>query len=132
MEIIGDIVQSVSIDRFTSLEDGDFLFVDSSHVAKIGSDVVHVLSHVLPALMKGVIIHFHDIFWPFEYPREWLYEGRAWNENYFLKAFLQFNKVFQIMFFNHFLAAFHMDRVKGSCPLFAKNTGGSIWLRKVL
>jgi hypothetical protein len=79
-------VQEVALERFASLRANDILFIDSSHVAKIGSDVVHLLTNVLPMLNRGVIVHFPDIFWPFEYPEEWILEGRAWNENYVLKA----------------------------------------------
>lgn len=132
VEIIEDIAQAVPIDRLITLEDGDFLFIDSSHVAKIGSDVIYLMSHVLPAVKRGVIIHFHDIFWPFEYPQEWVTSGRAWNEAYFLKAFLQFNQAYQIVFFNHFLATFHLEKINKNWPLFKQNTGGSIWLRKVV
>lgn len=131
VEIIEDVIQSVSIGKVTDLEEGDVLFVDSSHVAKIGSDVIHLLSYVLPSLKKGVIIHFHDVFWPFEYPQEWLTSGRAWNEDYFLKAFLQFNDTFKVIFFNSFLATFHLKELKTYLPLFAMNTGGSIWIRKI-
>jgi predicted O-methyltransferase YrrM len=65
-------VQEVDLTVFDQLEDGDFLFVDSSHVAKAGSDLVHILFQILPRLKPGVLVHFHDIFWPFEYPEAWL------------------------------------------------------------
>jgi predicted O-methyltransferase YrrM len=67
-----DIVQDVPTDIFSELESGDILFIDSSHVVKIGSDALYILRSVLPLLQPGVIIHFHDIFYPFEYPQEWL------------------------------------------------------------
>jgi predicted O-methyltransferase YrrM len=129
-EIIVDGVQAVPLERFVALEANDILFVDSSHVAKIGSDVVHLLTNVLPALAKGVVIHFHDTFWPFEYPEEWIREGKAWNENYILKAFLQFNARFKILFFNSYLAIHHREVVRHTLPLFLKNAGGSLWLEK--
>ena len=68
-EVIGGVVQNVPLERFTSLGAGDVLFIDSSHVAKVGSDVVHLVTSVLPQLSKGVVIHFHDVFWPFDTPR---------------------------------------------------------------
>ncbi|MGA9768676.1 MAG: class I SAM-dependent methyltransferase [Blastocatellia bacterium] len=126
-----EIVQDVELERFAALEASDILFIDSSHVAKIGSDVVHILTNVLPILKPGVIIHFHDVFWPFEYPEEWVRDGIAWNENYMLKAFLQFNASFKILFFNSYLAIHHRGLLEQKLPLFMKNTGGSLWLEKV-
>lgn len=129
-KIILDMVQNVPLDLFATLKANDILFIDSSHVAKIGSDVVHLLANVLPSLNNGVIIHFHDIFWPFEYPEEWIREGRAWNEDYFIRAFLQFNHTFKIVFFNSYLAIHHMDVFQEYLPLFLRNTGGSLWIQK--
>jgi len=129
-EIIVNVVQDVPLERFAALEANDILFIDSSHVAKVGSDVVHLLTNILPRLNNGVIVHFHDIFWPFEYPEDWIREGRAWNENYILKAFLQFNAKFKILFFNSYLAIHHGDVVEKKLPLLLKNTGGSLWIEK--
>lgn len=127
--IVAD-VQDVSLDHFQALEPNDVLFIDSSHVVRIGSDVVFLLSLVLPALKRGVLVHFHDVFWPFEYPQEWVLDGRAWNEAYALKAFLQFNSSFEILFFNSYLGVHHKDALLRHLPLFLRNPGGSIWLRK--
>lgn len=124
-------IQEVSLERFHSLAAGDIVFIDSSHVVKIGSDVAHLLYHVLPALPSGVIIHFHDILWPFEYPQAWVYEGRAWNEAYVLRAFLQYNDTFEIVYFNSYMGCHHADIVHEKMPLCSKNPGGSLWLRKV-
>jgi predicted O-methyltransferase YrrM len=128
--VVQDIVQNVDIGTFTSLDAGDFLFIDSSHVAKIGSDVVHLLTNILPRLKDGVVIHIHDIFWPFEYPESWLREGRAWNENYMLKAFLQFNASFRILLFNSYLGIHHRPAMERCLPLFMQNMGGSLWMEK--
>jgi hypothetical protein len=72
------------------------------------------------------------VFWPFEYPEEWVREGTAWNENYMLKAFLQFNQRFQIIFFNSYLATHHHSLLAQSIPSFIKNTGGSLWIQKTV
>jgi len=76
-------------------------------------------------------IHFHDIFYPFEYPKEWIYEERAWNENYILRAFLQYNRAFKIIFCNTFLEHFYEQEFMSEMPLCMKNKGGSIWLKKI-
>ena len=130
-EVINDAVQDVPLERFAALAAADILFVDSSHVAKVGSDVVHLVTAVLPRLATGVVIHFHDVFWPFEYPEEWIRGGRAWNENYILKAFLQFNVSFKVLFFNSYIATHHGDAAQRHLPLFMKNPGGSLWIEKI-
>lgn len=128
--IIEDIVQRVPLEFFDALEPGDFLFVDSSHVARIGSDVGHLLTEVLPRLKPGVVVHFHDIYWPFEYPEKWVLDGCAWNEAYVLRAFLQYNEAFEILLFNSYLAEHHRERVAQALPGFIPKSGSSLWLRK--
>lgn len=129
-EVIVGMVQDVPLERFEVLRAGDILFIDSSHVVKIGSDVVHLVTEVLPRLHDGVIVHFHDVFWPFEYPESWIRQGKAWNENYLIKAFLQFNSGFKILIFNSYLAAHHKQDMGRNFPLWLKDTGGSLWIQK--
>jgi hypothetical protein len=112
------------------LEANDILFIDSSHVSKAGSDVNHLFFTVLPRLKPGVLVHVHDVFYPFEYPLGWLRQGRAWNELYLLRAFLQYNTAFEMLFFNSFLWKHHKEQLAAKLPRMATNPGGSIWLRK--
>jgi hypothetical protein len=130
-EILEKKVQDVDLNKFKELSSGDILFVDSSHVSKIGSDVNHIFFKILPALTSGVYIGIHDISHMFEYGKEWLYQGRAYNEAYLLRAFLQYNNTFRIQFFNSFFAAFHKDELMNKMPLCMKDPGCSIWLRKM-
>ena len=74
-------MQDVALEEFDLLENRDMLFVDSTHVCKTGSDVNHILFNILPRLASGVYVHFHDVFYPFEYPKRWGFGGRAWTEN---------------------------------------------------
>lgn len=129
--ILENNVQDVPMDVFMTLDANDILFIDSSHVGKIGSDVLHVLFEILPRLKEGVIVHFHDIFYPFEYPRNWVEDAyRAWNEDYFMRAFLQNNASWSILFFNSYMATFFPEMLEKWTPLVMKNTGGSLWLVK--
>jgi hypothetical protein len=74
-------VQDVDVEFFSQLESGDILFIDSSHTVKIGGDVNYLFLEVLPRLKAGVIVHVHDIFFPFEYRRDWMLEElRFWTE----------------------------------------------------
>jgi Methyltransferase domain len=123
-------VQETPSDIFQELGAGDVLFIDSTHVSKCGSDVNHLFFHVLPALAAGVLVHVHDIFWPFDYPLAWYREGRAWNESFLLRAFLQFNSTFRIVRFNSYLAQQHSDVLAKFDSRFISDAGGSIWLRK--
>lgn len=123
-------LQDIPLALFGSLQANDILFVDSTHVSKIGSDVNRILFDILPRVRPGVLIHFHDIFYPFEYPRDWIEEGRAWNEAYVLRAFLQFNEQFEIVVFNTFLEMRHRALFESRFPLCLRNTGGSLWLRR--
>ena len=129
-DVISAAVQDVPLERFTSLEAGDVLFIDSSHVVKVGSDVAYLVTSVLPRLRRGVLIHFHDVFWPVEYPEAWIRAGRAWNEAYLLKAFLQFNRAFELVFFNSYIAAHHAAEAARQLPLFLTNPGAGLWLEK--
>ena len=124
-------IQKVDLDVFRSLDAGDILFIDSTHVLKTGSDVSFELFEVLPVLKKGVIVHFHDIFWPFEYPRQWINDGRSWNELYALRAFLMYQDVFKILFFNDYAAKELEPVVRAEYPNFLINPGGGIWLEKM-
>jgi hypothetical protein len=89
----------VDLTLLDALEAGDILFIDSSHVVKAGSDCQLLFSDILPRLNLGTLIHFHDVFDRFEYPAAWLRKGRGWNEQYLLRAFLQFNSAFKIKLF---------------------------------
>ena len=124
-------VQDVSLEVFHALEANDFLFIDSTHVAKIGSDVNHIMTRILPTLRVGVYVHFHDVPYPFEYFRDWIEEGHAWNKAYMVRAFLSFNSAYEIVFFNTFLERFHRERFAAQMPLCLRNEGGSLWIRRV-
>jgi len=97
--LLTDKVQNVALNEFEELQAGDILFIDSSHVAKTGSDVNFLYFDVMPRLAKGVRIHIHDIFLPCEYPRQWVIdENRSWNEQYLLRALLMHSNAFRVIF----------------------------------
>jgi hypothetical protein len=124
-------LQEIPLDIFSELSENDILFIDSTHVSKLDSDVNYVIHTILPKLAKGVHIHFHDIIYPFEYPEIWLLQGRAWNEQYILRAFLEYNNNFKIVLFNTYLEWKFENELKKRFPLIYKNTGGSIWIKKI-
>lgn len=130
-KVIAQEVQSVPLDIYRELEAGDILFVDSSHVAKTGSDLNHILFEILPVLQPGVLIHFHDIFFPFEYPKAWVMQGRNWNENYFIRAFLMHNHAYQIRLYSDYIFTHHKDAFI-QMPLAYGVRGSSLWLEKTI
>lgn len=130
VELIQNRLQDVSFKVFEKLESGDILFIDSTHVSKIDSDVNYLFFEILPRLKKGVYIHLHDIFYPFEYPKQWIVDGKVWNELYLLRAFLQNNSNFSIVFFHNMLEQKYSDIFMKNWPLKNDIHGGSIWLRK--
>lgn len=130
INVIEQDLYNVDLDLFRSMKPNDILFIDSTHVSKTGSDVNYILHYILPCLPAGVYIHFHDIMANFDYPMEWIEEGRAWNEAYIVRAFLMFNPVFEIFLFNAYFGFFHKNFLQYHVPQFLENTGGSLWLKK--
>jgi predicted O-methyltransferase YrrM len=91
-------VQDVPLEVFTGLERGDILFIDSSHVVAMDSDVIHEYLRILPKLKPGVVIHVHDVFLPADYPKKFVMTNLCfWGEQYLLEAFLSYNQAFQIL-----------------------------------
>jgi hypothetical protein len=124
-------IQEVDTDIFKALEANDILFIDSTHVSKLKSDVNKEIHEILPVLQKGVLVHFHDIPCQFEYPQDWIKNGIAWNEAYLLRAFLEFNESFEIIFFSGYLHKNYGAWLKDNMPLSQKNGGDNIWFRRV-
>ena len=134
-------VQEIDLEFFSHLESGDILFIDSSHTVKIGGDVNYLFLEVLPRLKPGVIVHVHDIFFPFEYRRDWVMdEFRFWSEQYLLQAFLSFNLEFEVLMANRYLAHKYRDDLKVAFanlanleavrPSSLRWIGGSFWMRR--
>jgi hypothetical protein len=122
-------VQDAPLGLFRELQRGDILFIDSSHVAKTGSDVADYVFRILPVLAPGVLVHIHDIFYPFEYPEMWIAEqNRSWNEAYLVRAFLQGNSQFRVLFFTDWFYKCRRELVADSMPLCIEHRGGSLWI----
>ena len=112
---------------FEELEENDMLFIDSSHVSKMDSDVNYEFFEIFPRLKQGVYIHFHDVYYPFIYPKTLIYDGRAYNEMYLLRAFLMNNKEYSIQLFGEMLE----EKYSKEIPSSLKGVGsGSLWIKK--
>ncbi len=126
-------LQTMEISFFRTLEENDILFIDSTHVAKTGSDLLYLFFEILPVLKSGVYIHFHDIFNNFEYQPFHFNRGLgfAWNENYFLRSFLMYNNQFEIKLFSNFLDSKYKDHIKTMMPDYPLFTGAQFWMKKL-
>ena len=127
--VLVDRVQHVGLGPFRELSAGDILLIDSSHVSKVGSDVNWLFFEVLPRIAPGVLVHVHDVFFPFEYPENWFKKGFALNEAYILRSFLIFNNLFEILFWNDYLQKRDAGWLARTLPGCLKGWSSSIWLR---
>jgi len=107
IRLIQKTCQEVDISEFESLREGDFLFIDSSHTVKVGSDVVRIYTEIIPKLRAGVTIHIHDIYLPYLYPRNVLENYFGWQETVLVLALLTNNPKIEIL---SCLSALHYDR----------------------
>lgn len=134
--------QDVDPAIFETLDEGNVLFIDSSHTVKIDGDVPFLFLEVLPRLRKGVVVHVHDVPFPYNVPYPpslWIFGQQwpsFWNEAMLLQAFLAFNNVFEIVFSAPLLRHFHEDFLKSLVPEYETveqnpNTFSSIWLRRI-
>ncbi len=133
-EFIEEPLQDIDLSFFSSLESGDVLFIDSSHVVKYGSDTIYELLEILPALADGVLVHFHDIFLPYEYPTEWLQRGRFfWSEQYMLNALLHGQEKFRTILPLHQIYRQRRDDLENLFPLLSDedHRPAAYWLEVV-
>ncbi|MEY2446747.1 MAG: hypothetical protein QOH79_223 [Acidimicrobiaceae bacterium] len=136
-ELMAKPVQEVGPDVFAELGENDLLFIDSSHVLKIGSDVQYEFLEVLPRLAAGVVVQIHDVFLPNEYPRHLVLDWHQfWTEQYLVQAFLSFNTSFEVLWSSAWLHARHPDLLAAAFPSYRGigwPTGlppSSLWLRR--
>ncbi len=135
VKLISKKIQEIPLSFFSELKENDILFIDTSHVVKIGSDVQYLFLEVIPRLSKGVIVHIHDIFLPSEYPKALITKSfRFYNEQYFLQSFLTFNKHYKIIWAGSYMHLTHPSKLKEAFSSYNKslNWPGSFWIKKVL
>ncbi len=125
-------LQDIPLEYFDSLESGDFLFIDSTHVSKVGSDVNYEILRILPRLKPGVFIHFHDIYLPYDVPESWI-KGKLffWNEEYLIQALLlggnSYRTIMPVYYLSN-VAQQELGQIVG-CEM-PEYDGGSYWIRK--
>ncbi|OSY87024.1 hypothetical protein WH52_13240 [Tenacibaculum holothuriorum] len=132
IKIIREKVENVDLSFFTTLQENDILFIDSSHIIRPQGDVLYEFLEILPSLNKGVIVHIHDIFSPRNYLEEWVFgEYKLWNEQYILEAFLTSNKNWRIIGALNYLKHNYYNELLAQCPrLTPKREPGSFYIVK--
>lgn len=122
-------VQDVGASAIAELAADDILFVDSSHVVRMGADVNFLILEVLPRLAPGVLVHFHDVFMPWDYPRSTIEHGKYWSEQYLLQAFLSGNPSYEVMLSALALARQSPDEFPYPRAAVAAIRPGAFWIR---
>ncbi|MRS12848.1 MAG: class I SAM-dependent methyltransferase [Actinobacteria bacterium] len=125
-------VEDLDVAFFSELQESDVLFIDSSHIIRPDGDVLFEYLELLPTLNKGVIVHVHDIFSPWNYPEEWLAERVLfWNEQYLLEALLSHNSSWAIVGALNYLRHYHYEKLKAVAPfLTPEREPGSFYIQK--
>lgn len=132
-ELIPARVEDVPLETFEVLEAGDILFIDSSHTVRIGGDVIREILEIVPRVKPGVLIHFHDIFLPRHYPKEWVTQRHLfWAEQYMLQAFLAFNREFEILWSAGLMQEYKSETLARHFTDYnpARQDAGSLWIRR--
>ena len=122
----------VPLGTYLDLGPGDVLFIDSSHTVKRGSEVNFLVHEVLPRLRRGVLVHFHDVFLPFDYPRAWFAGGTYLAEQYLVHALLVHNPTYELIFAAHAVARDYLGALKELVPSSSLDAPGpsAFWLRR--
>jgi predicted O-methyltransferase YrrM len=128
-------VQDTPLEVFEQLGPNDLLFIDTSHALKTGGDVVWIYNQILPRLAPGVVVHLHDCFLPWDYPEQWVFAGKGWNEQYVMQSFLVWNSAFEVLFGTQWMMRRHWDLLRGAFPDLVEEDrhreGSSLWIRRV-
>jgi predicted O-methyltransferase YrrM len=143
IKIIKEEIQNIDQCFFDQLNKGDILFIDSTHIVKIDGDVPYLYLEIIPRLANGVIVHIHDIHFPYNipYPPQYYIFGNKrpvfWNEAMLLQAFLAYNDSYRIMMSLPLLRYFcegtlkeHIRNYQALDPNHAYTHNGSIWIEK--
>jgi hypothetical protein len=110
------------------LKDGDFLFIDSTHTVKSGSDCLHIYLRLLPAVRRNIWVHVHDVYLPWGMPKHWLIEKQYfWTEQYLLLALLTDNPKVSVIYGSAYSMARHKEQMETLMNGKYTAGGSSIW-----
>lgn len=121
-------VETAPDEVFAALGPGDVLFIDSSHQVRMSNDVAHLFCRIIPALAAGVVIHVHDVFLPYEYPKRFFYDCPSWGEQYMLHALIS-SGGYEILWPGYWLQR-GMPDAQTVLPFLRQGRAQSFWVRK--
>jgi predicted O-methyltransferase YrrM len=133
-EMVKSKVEELPFSTFEALEAGDILFIDSSHTVHIGGDTVFEILEILPRLQVGVLVHIHDICFPFNYPKSFVVDRQNfWAEQYLLQAFLAFNSAFQVRWSLTYMQAYRQEALADAFSYYQPGLRnmGSAWIERI-
>lgn len=134
IDVIRKRVELCTPSLFDKLRMNDILFIDSSHVVRPQGDVAYLYLSILPRLKPGVLVHVHDVFTPRDYLDKWVREGRLWNEQYILEAFLSCNDRFRVIMALNMMARDHPEALATACPVLLRHPWhepGAFWFQRI-
>jgi hypothetical protein len=135
MRLVRSELQHIAPSEREALLRSDIFFVDSSHIAKWGSDVLQVFETWIPNVAPNTLVHIHDIFTPYDYPLYWIVkEKRFWNEQYLLESFMAYNSAFRIdcpMWYLYKAGSLKKLAEQFGAPQLAEGRGGAFWISRV-
>ena len=126
-DVVREPVQMVSKGVFQALRKDNILFVDGSHRCLQNSDVTFLFLDILPNLRPGVVVHFHDICWPMDYPSEWA--ERFYSEQYLLGVLLLFGSGYEILYSSGYVGLDPYLSRQFRAILNRSPGGSSLWMR---
>lgn len=134
-ELFAHPAQKAAPALFEQLDENSVLFIDSSHVAKLDSDVNYLFLEMLPRLKPGVWVHVHDVYLPYEYPASHFFGPNKifWNEQYLLQAMLAGNRDFEVVMPGYFVQRQMQDAFKEAFPSYdagRHRPTSSFWFRR--
>jgi hypothetical protein len=132
VKMIKEPVENVAADFFSkTLREGDFLFIDSSHEVRVGNDVLYLFLNILPGLPPGVVVHIHDIFLPFDYPRAWIIDDHrhGFGEQYLVQAMLADSDRYDVIWPGRYLQLTRDDFAEKFACSVPLREATSLWFR---
>jgi hypothetical protein len=129
--LIRERIEKINYDWSSKLDDGDLLFVDSSHIIRPQGDVLKEYLEIFPKLSKGVFVHIHDIFTPKDYLKSWVINDvRFWNEQYLLEAMLSNTDRYEVIAALNYLKHNFYNELLSVCPYLTQDREpGSFYFR---
>ena len=126
--------ENVNLDIVAELNANDILFLDNSHRILPNSDSMVFFMEILPRLKRGVIVHLHDIYLPYDYPQFMC--DRFYSEQYALAIYLLANPdKYETILPNYFISE-DKELSELIAPIWdhenlkdVERHGGSYWIR---